>query len=258
MPMGLGLGLGIGSTGTPGGASFDATTQAWDGFFINYAGTTWPGTDSVGDSGNQDLGEDGTSPGHDRPTVGTPLNGHGVATYGGTAKLASVGDLAAFATASAWTMACLAKPASLPVGEASPYNDGCLWVNRDGIWGMSMTSLGARVWQFDGAYKIAIAPTAPRASEWNLLQAYRTATHLFVRLINETDGVGAWSAGDACDADWGGEATTFLNVTGTRNTGGTAFYTGDIAGIWLAKTNLAAGLDDHLSYVRGLSGLALI
>lgn len=251
----LGLGFGITSgTGAGGAAAFDLTSQAWDMMLLDYAGVPWEGTASAGDSGNQDAIHDTANPTTD-PTVGTPLNGHGVATFSSSAKLITVGNLAAIASAGAWTMSILAKPTSIPVAEASPYNNGCLVVNKDGIFGASLTDAGARVWQFDGGYQIASAGTA-RANEWNLLQAYRTATHLFVRLINETDGVGAWSAGVACDADWGGEPTTFVNQIGTRNTGTIDFYAGDIAALMLAKTNLSAGLDDTLSGLESLFGLS--
>jgi hypothetical protein len=255
MSIGLGLGLGFDSgSGTGGAAAFDLTSQAWDVLLYDYAGAPWVGTASAGDSENQNANADTSNPTSD-PTVGPSLNGHAVARFAVDAKLKTVGNLAAIASAGAWTQSILAKPSSLPVGEASPYNNGCLFVNIDGIYGASLTDLGARVWQFDGAYRIATAPTAPRAGEWNLLQAYRTATHLFCRLINETDGVGAWSAGVACAANWGGEPTTFLNMIGTRNSGITAFYEGDIAMIALAKTNLSAGLDDTADGVAARWGL---
>jgi hypothetical protein len=252
----IGLGLGINSrSGAGGAAAFDLTSQAWDAFWIDYAGAPWVGTASAGDSENQNANADASNPTSD-PTVGPSLNGHAVARFAVDAKLKTVGNLAAIASAGAWTQSILAKPSSLPAGEASPYNNGCLFVNIDGIYGASLTDLGARVWQFDGGYRIATAPTAPRANEWNLIQAYRTATHLFCRLINETDGVGAWSAGTACAANWGGEPTTFLNMIGTRNSGITAFYQGDIAAILLAKTDLSAGLDDTVSGIESLFGLS--
>jgi hypothetical protein len=258
--MGLSLGLGLGinaSRGSSGAAAFDVTSQAWDMLLMDYGGSPpWAGTASAGDSANQSAAADLDTP-TSSPVAGSVLNGHGVAQFAVDAKLKTpVGDdLASIASAGAWTLCILAKPTSIPAAEASPFNNGCLLVNIDGIFGASLTDAGARVWQFDGAYRIANAGTA-RANEWNLLQAYRTATHLFVRLINETDGVGAWSAGVACGANWGGEPTTFRNMIGTRNSGITSFYEGDIAMIALAKTQFTTtALDDTYSGVASRFGI---
>ncbi len=237
----LGLGLFLGN-GSPGGAAFDLESLAWDGLWWDFSAVPW-----VGEVGGN-IAADGSD-----PSVGT-LNGHGVATFNGTAnKLKSVGDLGAFATASAWTMAILFKPASIQTSSSptQPYFDPCLWVNIDGIWGASCTDQGVRVWQYDGLYKIDTAPGSPNAGAWNLLLAYRDATKIYSSLNGS-----AFSAGTACDADWGGEPTTFLNQVGVRYTGVTDFYAGSIAMIALAKTNLSASADDIVSGVNSRFGLS--
>lgn len=222
MGLSVGLGLGLGFANGGGAAAFDLTTQAWDGLWWDFSAVPWVG--QVG--GN--LASDGAD-----PTVGTALNGHGVAAFS-SQKLKSAGNLAAFATASAWTMAILCKPSSIPASPSptQPYLDGCLWVNLDGIWGASITDQGARVWQFDGAYRIDTATGTPTAGAWNLLLARRDGTKIYTSLNG-----GAWSAGTSCDTSWGGEATTFLNYIGVRNTGVAEFFPGSIAMIGLAKTD---------------------
>lgn len=220
----LGLGLGVSFGNGSSAAAFDITTQAWDGLW--YDATAVPVVGVVG--GN--LGTDSAD-----PTFATVGSRSVIRFNGTTQKLKSVGNLAAFASASAWTMAFVFKPSSIPASPSptQPYLDPCLLVNIDGIWGASCTDQGARAWQFDGGYQIDTATGTPNAGAYNLLFARRDGTKIYTSLNG-----GAWSAGTACGASWGGEATTFLNYVGVRNTGTTSFFAGDIGLIALAKTDL--------------------
>ncbi len=230
---------------------------SWDYLLYDYAGAPWAGIASAGASGGRDAVTDGAD-----PSVGTALNGHGVASFNGTTqKLKSEAgvDLAALATAAAWSLVCVFKPASTQTSPipSQPASDQCLFVNIDGIHGISSTDQGARAWQYDGDYSPATAPTSATATAWAYLLAYRDGTgKVYTRLI-KSGADGGWSAGTTTDADWGGEADTFRYMIGSDYTGTTSFYSGDIAFLGAAKVAFTSGeFDDIITGLNDMFGLS--
>jgi hypothetical protein len=235
------------SATTSGGAEgLNLTSLPWDYLLYDYAGAPWAGIASAGGSGGRDAVQDGINP---VPTVGTPLNGHGVATFNGVdqhLKSEAGADLGSMTTAGAWSAVFVFKPAAAPAPVGAVHADGCLLVNADGIFGFSSTSAGARSWQFDGDYSPDTAPTAATTGQWAYLFARHDADgKVYTRLI-KSGADGGWSAGTVVDSDWGGEPTTFLQMIGCTSTGIGAHYQGDEAFIGISQTEFSEATFDQI------------
>lgn len=207
------------------------------GWWRDYAGGNWTGTASAGTSGSNDLLVE------NEPDVGTALNGHGTADFGGfNDTLIADGSTDTYINATAF--------------------GGWVLLNPDGVAGTKSILHDAshrfRVRIIDGAVVLdvnvgaASVSRAISASAWSLVTFRYTGTALAIG-VNEIPGAAGGGATTAY-------SSSVTGITGNLSAGGSNpnYYAGLIAEIGLSDTAPTdQNFTDVLGYIEQQYGLSI-
>lgn len=181
---------------------FDTTTLAWQGLLrasYNSANSPkWPGTASAGGSGGRNADEATAFPAN-----GLSQNSLVAARFDGVSNfLTASGVVSDYigASGAAWTFEALVRWNTTAVDGGTITGDPCVFTDNGGNWGMSLTSAGCRLQQYDNGTPTqrTVLNTDVTAASGTLflIQARFDGTNISVR-INR----GTW-ANTACTSFW--------------------------------------------------------
>src|SRR5258708_4584134 len=143
------FGLLLGTNGAPAFTPAELNLTSW---VREYPGTLpWDGIASAGSSGGG--AHDWTT--GTAPSAGAVLNGHDIASFNGTTQSAAAETSAdAYLSTSAYTIVLLVKPTAPGVTSGTDINDPPLIGDTAGNFGITYTTSGVKLVQYDGAYKV--------------------------------------------------------------------------------------------------------
>ncbi len=182
--MRLGLGLSISNTYGPSAAPvLNPATLALTSYFIDYAGTSWPGTASAGTSGSHSLDDGGgaVTP----PAVGANFGTHPSASFTGAGeslRLAGGLHYSDLFTRTAYFGQIIFAAVSADAPTAHPYSDTMLLADGGGNFYVSFTTSGVAFGHYDDASFKTTTPLACSITAKHCLQYWYDGVNLNLSL----------------------------------------------------------------------------
>ena len=233
--------VGAANTAAP---PFDPATLSLTGWWRDFAGLSWSGTASAGNSGSHSLSSVGSD-----PSVGS-LAGNGVAVFDGVTNYITYAAVPTdLFNNSALTWSALIKTNSLPTAGGHAYADATIMCdNTTANLALGVSTSGARVAIDDGAAWNDTPQSAFSNATWTSVQVTYDGATLKCRTNNNT-----WQTMASGPPSLGGAGNLSIGFNGFG-----VHFVGSMADIITSNTVLSvANLDNIRSYYNTRYGVSV-